>query len=41
MREAKKTDRAGRREESKEKWDERLSALKHKLSHHDQTPAAG
>ena len=36
MREAKKADRAGKREQSKEMWDERLSTLKRKLSHADQ-----
>ncbi len=41
MREAKKAERAEKREQGKEKWDERLSALKVKLSHHDQTSAAG
>jgi uncharacterized membrane protein len=33
MREAKKAERAAKREESKEMWDERLAALKSKLSH--------
>ena len=32
MREAKKAERAEKREQSKEKWDERLSALKDKLT---------
>jgi uncharacterized membrane protein len=35
MREAKKAERAEKHEQTKEKWDERLSALKHKLAHHD------
>ncbi|MGZ3304175.1 MAG: DUF1269 domain-containing protein, partial [Isosphaeraceae bacterium] len=34
MREAKKAERAEKHEQSKEKWDERVSALKDKLSHH-------
>ena len=33
MREAKKAERAEKREQSKETWDERLAALKGKLSH--------
>jgi hypothetical protein len=32
MREAKKSERTEKREQSKEKWDERVSALKEKLS---------
>lgn len=32
MREAKKTDRAGKRELTKEKWDERVATLKEKLT---------
>ncbi len=39
MREARKAEHAEKREQSKEKWDERLSALKDKLTHHDKTPA--
>lgn len=34
MREAKKAERAEKHEQTKEKWDERLSALKAKMSHH-------
>jgi len=41
MREAKKAERAQKREQSKERWDERLATLKRKLSHDDQTSAAG
>jgi hypothetical protein len=37
MREAKKAERAQKRELSKELWDERLAALKHKLSHAGQS----
>jgi DNA polymerase III delta subunit len=33
MREARKAERAEKREQSKEMWDERLAALKAKLSH--------
>ncbi len=32
MREAKKAERTEKREQSKEKWDERLSALKDKMT---------
>ena len=39
MREAKKAERAQKREQSKEKWDERLAALKDKLTHHGKTAA--
>ncbi len=34
MREAKKKERAEKREQSKEKWDERVAALKDKMSRH-------
>jgi len=37
MREAKKAERAQKHEQSKEKWDERLSALKDKMTHHGKT----
>ena len=37
MREAKKAERTEKHEQSKEKWDERLSALKDKLTRHGKT----
>jgi len=39
MREAKKAERAQKREQSKEQWDERMSALRDKLSHHGKSAA--
>jgi uncharacterized membrane protein len=39
MREAKMAERAEKREQSKEEWDERLSALKDKLTRHGKTTA--
>ena len=41
MREAKKAKRAEKHEQSKEKWDERVAALKDKMSHHDKTADTG
>ena len=39
MREERKAERAKRHELSKERWDERVSALKDKLAPHDKTPS--
>jgi len=39
MREAKKKERAEKHEQNKEQWDERVSALKEKLSHHGKAAA--
>jgi uncharacterized membrane protein len=39
MREAQKAERTEKREQSKEKWDERVSALKDKLTRHGKTAA--
>jgi uncharacterized membrane protein len=39
MKEAKKAERAEKREQSKEKWDERVAALKAKLTGHGKTAA--
>ncbi len=39
MREARKAERVEKREQSKEKWDERLSALRDKMTRHGKTAA--
>jgi len=39
MRESKKAERAQKHEESKERWDERVAALKDKLAHHGKAAA--